>query len=305
MTAVHDAAVVAGFRTGWWLARRLPAPLVKWCFRVGADIAWRRDGRGARRLRWNLARVCPELDERELDLLVRSALRSYLRYWSEAFRLPSLAREDVLGAFYLGGVDVVRQTVADGRGVVLALPHLANYDVAAAWFAYTTNGGLLTIAERLKPDAVYAAFVGYRSSIGMQILAADDPGAFGALQRWLTGAGVVALVADRDLSRGGVEVQFFGHPAKMPPGPAALALRTGAALMPASLWFETDRGRLGRQRGQVGAEVPVTSIKAATQELANAFAESIRQAPADWHMLQRIWPDMPSEGRARRSSRHR
>jgi phosphatidylinositol dimannoside acyltransferase len=110
---------------------------------------------------------------------------------------------------------------------------------------------------------------------------------------------VVALVADRDMSRGGVEVQFFGHPAKMPPGPAALALRTGAVLRPAALWNEADEGRLGRSRGQIGPELPVTSIRGAMQALADAFAASIRAAPADWHMLQRIWPDMPKEGRGR------
>jgi KDO2-lipid IV(A) lauroyltransferase len=299
MTAVRDTAVVAGFRTGWWLVRRLPAPVSRWAFRAAADIAWRRDGRGARRLRWNLARVCPELDEVALDRLVRDALRSYLRYWAEAFRLPAIPPEVVLTAFYLDGVDEVRETTADGRGVVLALPHLANYDLAAAWFAYATEGGLLTIAERLRPDALFAAFVSYRRKIGMEILAADDPTAFSALQRRVEEAGVVALVADRDMSRGGVEVQFFGHAARMPPGPAALALRTGAALRPASLWNGSDRGRLGRSRGQVGPELPVTSIRATTQTLADAFEASIRASPADWHMLQRIWPDMPAEGRPR------
>lgn len=304
MTAVRDTAVVAGFRSGWWLVRRLPAPVSRWAFRTAADIAWRRDGRGACRLRWNLARVCPELDEEALDRLVRDALRSYLRYWAEAFRLAALTRQEVLAAFYLDGVETVRETNADGRGVVLALPHLANYDLAAAWFAYTTDGGLLTIAERLRPAALFEAFVGYRSKIGMEILAADDPTAFSALQRRVEQAGVVALVADRDMSRGSVEVQFFGHPARMPPGPAALALRTGAALRPAALWNESDRGRLGRSRGQVGPEIPVTSIRAATQALADAFAASIRASPADWHMLQRIWPDMPAEGR-RRAVRNR
>ena len=299
MTAARDAAVVAGFRTGWWLVRRLPAPVSRWAFRTAADVAWRRDGHGARRLRWNLARVCPSIDEHALDLLVRDALRSYLRYWAEAFRLPALSRSDVLTSFHLDGIEAVRATTAAGRGVVLALPHLANYDLAAAWFAYTEERGLLTIAERLRPAALFDAFVGYRGRIGMEILAADDPTAFPALQRRVEQAGVVALVADRDMSRGGVEVEFFGHPARMPPGPAALALRTGAALRPAALWNETDQGRLGRSRGQVGPELPVTSIRAATQALADAFAAAIRAAPADWHMLQRIWPDMPAGGRPR------
>lgn len=304
MTAARGTAVVAGFRTGWWLVRRLPTPISRWAFRTAADIAWRRDGRGARRLRWNLARVCPGLDERALDRLVRDALRSYLRYWAEAFRLPALPPEVVLTAFHLDGVEAVRETTAEGRGVVLALPHLANYDLAAAWFAYTTDGGLLTIAERLRPAALFDAFITYRGKIGMEILATDDPTAFSALQRRVEQAGVVALVADRDMSRGGVEVQFFGHPAWMPPGPAALALRTGAALRPAGLWNESDRGRLGRSRGEVGPELPVTSIRAATQALADAFAASIRASPADWHMLQRIWADMPAGGR-RRAVRHR
>jgi lauroyl/myristoyl acyltransferase len=299
MTAVRDSAVVTGFRTGWWLVRRLPAPVTRLAFRTAADVAWRRDGRGARRLRWNLARVCPQLDDRALDRLVRDALRSYLRYWAEAFRLPALARREVLDAFFLDGVEAVRKTTGAGRGVVLALPHLANYDLAAAWFAYTTDGGLLTIAERLRPTELFDAFVEYRSRIGMEIVASDDPTAFSALQRWVEQAGVVALVADRDMTRGGVEVEFFGHPVRMPPGPAALALRTGAALRPAALWNEVDKGRLGRSRGTVGPEIPVTSIRAATQALADAFAASIRASPADWHMLQRIWADMPAEGRRR------
>jgi KDO2-lipid IV(A) lauroyltransferase len=117
------------------------------------------------------------------------------------------------------------------------------------------------------------------------------------MQERLRAGGCVCLVADRDLSTSGVDVEFFGGTARMPAGPAALALSTGAVLLPVALWF-AERG--GGWRGCIHPPVQPppggdrrAAIAAMTQELADAFAESIAEHPADWHMLQRLWSADP------------
>ncbi len=178
-----------------------------------------------------------------------------------------------------------------------------NWDVAGVWLIEHLRrlgrpAAMTTVAERLRPEALFERFLAYRRSLGFEVLAADEGGTapFRALSRRLRDGGVVALVADRDLSRHGVLVEFFGEPTRMPAGPARLAVSTGAALLPVHGWFTPDGWGL-----RFGAPVPVanrTEVTAATQALADQFASGIARHPADWHMLQRFWlADLPAERR--------
>jgi KDO2-lipid IV(A) lauroyltransferase len=304
---VVDRLTETGYAAGWRLVRGLPARAVRPVFRRGADLAVRRDGPGVRRLRANLRRVVgPELPEAELDVLVRKGLRSYARYWLEAFRLPSVPRDEVVATMRLDGVDLLDRCLAEGRGAIVALGHSGNWDHAGAWAAYTGRP-VTTVAERLKPEGLYDRFVAYRESIGITVLplTGGTRQPLDALADRLREGGLVCLVADRDLSRRGVEVSFFDGRTRMPAGPALLALRTGAPLLVARLWFD-ETGTRGSIVGPMpvpagdavapGDAVPqgtgtIARVAAMTQDMADALAEGIAAHPEDWHMLQKLWLD--------------
>jgi len=285
-----------GYAAGWRLVRGVPEPLARWSFARGADLAARRGGPRTRRLRSNLARVRPDADEAELDALTAAGLRSYARYWREAFRLPAMDHEALTRRIdpMVEGREHLDAALATGRGAVIALTHSGNWDVAGLWLV-AHSGRFTTVAERLRPESLYERFVAYRESLGFEILpmtGGEHP--VRGLVRALRAGRVVCLVADRDLSAHGVPVRFFGAPASMPPGPAALAASTGAALLPVACWF-TDDPVAGEGWGfRVHPPVPVpdrSAVPAATQRVADTFAADIAEHPTDWHMLQRVWTD--------------
>jgi lauroyl/myristoyl acyltransferase len=284
-----------GYAAGWRLVRGLPARAVRPVFRGGADLAARRGGPGVVRLRANLRRVIgPEPSEAALDDLVRAGLRSYARYWMEAFRLPAVSADEVVSTMHLDGVDLLDECLALGRGVVVALGHSGNWDHAGAWAAYTGRP-VTTVAERLKPESLYDRFVAYRESIGITVLplTGGTRPPLDTLAERLRAGGLVCLLADRDLSRRGLEVDFFGGRTRMPAGPALLTLQTGASLLVARLWYDET----GSRGSIVGPITPpehgdlATRAAAMTQAVADSLAEGIAAHPEDWHMLQRLWLD--------------
>ncbi|MEU6808785.1 phosphatidylinositol mannoside acyltransferase [Streptomyces sp. NPDC046831] len=277
---------------GWGTVKQLPEPVAVRLGRTIADIAWKQRGTGVRRLESNYARVVPEASPERLAELSRAGMRSYLRYWMESFRLPAWSAERIRAGFDPKDVDILTDGLAAGKGVVLALPHLANWDLAGAWVTTQLRIPFTTVAERLKPETLYDRFVAYRESLGMEVLPHSGGSAFGTLARRLRDGGLVCLVADRDLSASGTEVTFFGERARMPAGPALLAQHTGALLMPATLWYDDSPVMRGRVHPPI--EVPRTGTRAEktsamTQALADVFASGIADHPEDWHMLQRLW----------------
>ncbi|GAA1895053.1 phosphatidylinositol mannoside acyltransferase [Streptomyces sodiiphilus] len=284
---------------GWGAVKRLPEPVAMALGRRIADTATRRRGRGVRQLTANLARAVPDAGTRELDALTRAGMRSYLRYWMESFRLPVWSADRIRASVEIEDLHHLTDGIASDRGVVLALPHTANWDLAGAWLTTALDTPFTTVAERLKPETLYDRFVAYREGLGMEVLP-HTGGAFGTLARRLRHGKLVALVADRDLSSSGVEVSFFGETARMPAGPAVLALQTGALLLPATLWYDSSQVMKGRVHPPV--EVPAEGTRAQkaavmTQAVADCFAAGIAAHPEDWHMLQRLWTaDLPEPG---------
>ncbi|MFC9929257.1 phosphatidylinositol mannoside acyltransferase [Streptomyces sp. NPDC127190] len=277
---------------GWSTVKRLPEPVAVRLGRGIADLAWKRRGKGVRRLEANYARVVPDATPERLAELSRAGMRSYLRYWMESFRLPAWSPERVRAGFDPKDLHHLTDGLASGRGVILALPHLANWDLAGAWVTTKLETPFTTVAERLRPETLYDRFVAYRESLGMEVLPHSGGSAFGTLARRLRDGGLVCLVADRDLSASGVEVDFFGEKARMPAGPALLAQQTGALLLPVTLWYDDSPVLQGRVHPPV--EVPESGSRAEktsvmTQALADAFASGIADHPEDWHMLQRLW----------------
>ncbi|MBC7267282.1 MAG: phosphatidylinositol mannoside acyltransferase [Streptomyces sp.] len=277
---------------GWGTVKKLPEPVAVRLGRTVADVAWRQNGKGVRRLASNYARVVPDASPQRLAELTRAGMRSYLRYWMESFRLPAWSAERVRGGFAPKDVHYLTDGLAAGKGVILALPHLANWDLAGAWVTTELRTPFTTVAERLKPETLYDRFVAYREGLGMEVLPHSGGTAFGTLARRLRDGGLVCLVADRDLSASGVTVDFFGAEARMPAGPALLAQQTGALLLPVTLWYDDSPVMRGRVHPAV--EVPESGTRAEktssmTQALADAFATGIAEHPEDWHMLQRLW----------------
>jgi phosphatidylinositol dimannoside acyltransferase len=294
---MHDLSDRLGarlYRLGWAVVCKMPEGWARWLFTFIADTLWRREGKGVQQLEANLVRVIgPDQPGARLRQLSRAGMRSYLRYWLEVFRLPVIPPERIMAGMHMyGDLDVAMSYLAAGRGVIFALPHMGNYEQAGAWIVRRGAGSFTTVAERLRPESVYDQFVAFRESLGMEVLphsGGADP--FGQLASRLREGRLVCLVCDRDLTAHGVEVEFFGEQARMAAGPAALAVETGAALMPVALWFEGDDWA-----ARIYPEVPVPAhgsradkILAMSQQMAAAFEDGISTHPQDWHMLQKVF----------------
>ncbi|MFE2730240.1 phosphatidylinositol mannoside acyltransferase [Streptomyces sp. NPDC059349] len=292
MSNARERLVDALYGAGWSTVKKLPEPVAVRLGRTIADLAWKRRGKSVLRLESNLARVVPDASPERLKQLSKAGMRSYLRYWMESFRLPSWSADRVRNGFDIDDAHLLTDGLASDKGVILALPHLGNWDLAGAWVTTKLETPFTTVAERLKPETLYDRFVAYRESLGMEVLPHEGGSAFGTLARRLRAGGLVCLVADRDLSESGVEVKFFGDTARMPAGPAILAQQTGALLLPVTLWYDESPVMRGRIHAPI--EVPETGTRAEktsvmTQALADAFATGIADHPEDWHMLQRLW----------------
>ncbi|MER7567237.1 phosphatidylinositol mannoside acyltransferase [Streptomyces sp. NPDC048523] len=301
--SAQDRLTDSLYGLGWGVVKKLPEPVAVRLGRSIADLAWKRRGKGVLRLESNYARVLPDASPQRLAELSRAGMRSYLRYWMESFRLPAWSKDRIKSGFDPKGLHHLTDGLAAGKGVVLALPHMANWDLAGAWVTTKLETPFTTVAERLKPETLYDRFVAYREGLGMEVLPHSGGTAFGTLARRLRDGGLVCLVAERDLSSSGVEVRFFGEATRIPAGPALLAQQTGALLLPVTLWYDDSPVMQGRVHPPV--EVPETGTRAEktsvmAQALADAFATGIADHPEDWHMLQRLWlkdlEPRPSDG---------
>ncbi|WP_206184560.1 phosphatidylinositol mannoside acyltransferase [Thermoactinospora rubra] len=291
--SMMDRAVAAGFAAGWKLVPLLPERLTAKAFERMADRVWRGRGPAVRRLERNLSRVTGLKDE-ELRELSRRGMRSYFRYFHEVFRLPKMSAEEIERRTHVTGDENIWKTLESGRGVVLALPHMGNWDQAGAWLA-GRGQRFTTVAERLRPESLFRRYTAFREGLGMEVLPlTGGPGhTVAVLASRLRRGGVVCLPAERDLTRHGIEVEFFGATTKVPAGPALLAVQTGAALLPAVIWFEGPDWAI-----RIHEEVPVPregtrqeKVAAMAQRLTEFFEKGIAEHPEDWHMLQRLWLD--------------
>lgn len=303
MSRLGDRASVFGYTAGWRAVRHLPERAAYAAFRRIADTAWRRRGPSVQQLEANLVRALGTDDPDALREASRAGMRSYLRYWCEAFRLPDWDRDRIVSRVRIEDEHNLRDPLAAGRGVVAALPHMANWDHAGAW-GCLTGAPVTTVAERLKPEALYERFLAFRVELGMEILpltgGADD--VFVTLADRLGQGRLVPLLADRDLSRRGLEVTLLGERTRMPAGPAALAMRTGAALVPVTLWYEGDEPDHRLVVWFQDEIVPPADVRGAarvihmTQAVADRFSEGIAEHPQDWHMMQQLFlADLPAE----------
>ena len=267
------------YAAGWRLVRLLPARVARALFRLGADLAVRRNGPGVRQLRANLARL-------GAAHRTRDGMRSYARYWCETFRLRAADGPRMVAGTTVTNAAPFHEALDTGRGLIVALSHSGNWDAAGVWLIETLRRRGLdpvftTVGQRLRPESVYRRFVAHRAALGFDMV---EEGAYRALLRRLRDGGVVCVLADRDVLGASLDVVLLGEPARLPSGPARLAALTGATLLPTRLGFSPDGWTIA-----FAAPVAVPDVEKATQALGDALMELVADDPTGWHVLQPLW----------------
>ncbi|NNE74500.1 MAG: phosphatidylinositol mannoside acyltransferase [Acidimicrobiales bacterium] len=274
-------------------ARRLPRSTGQ-RFAVAAGRMVRRFDRDRRAVvEQNLRRIIgDELDEARLPALVDEVFTNYARYYHESFRLPALSVDELDAGYTQTGYHRLLDARENGHGPILALPHLGSWEWAGFWLHRVGGLNVTAVVERLDDEEVFDWFVDLRHQLGMNIVSVG-PGAGSALIEAIKRLDVVVLLCDRHVGEGSaVEVEFFGERAKLPAGPATLALRTGAPLLPTAV-YTTPTGCHGIARPAIPVEREGkfrADVQRITQLLAYELEIMIRKAPTQWHVLQPIWP---------------
>ncbi len=295
--SLAERATASAFSLGWRAGRAMDSRPARAAFDVGADLGWRRGGPTVDRFRANLRRVVgPQVSDSDLDALTRRGIRSYARYFREVFWLPTTQPEVVTRRTHVYGEENLAGPRAAGRGIVCALPHSGNWDAAAVAYLDMFGPPLTVVAERLRPESLYRRFAAYRESLGMVVLplTGGDRPSGRLLATTLRAGGTICLLCERDLSSSGVPVRFFGELITVPPGPALLAVQTGAALIPTVAGFDGDDWRMEFFPEVVvgGPDAPKRlrdKVTQAMQKVVDQFAVGVSDAPQDWHMVQRLW----------------
>jgi phosphatidylinositol dimannoside acyltransferase len=294
MPNLRDDLVRGIYRLGWAGAGRIPPRVARPIFAALSRIVVWRHRKPVRQLRRNLAAATGKPVD---DQLARAAIASYLRTFHEVLALPHWSRAKVAGQVRVPDVERLRAVYAS-RGVVVALPHSGNWDLAGAW-ACGAGLPVTTVAEQL-PDASYSAFVRFRERLGMEVLSHRGTDTVPRLVEAIGRGRVICLIADRDLNQAGVLVDWRGTRVTLPVGPALVARRSGAALIPAVCRY------VGREMQiRLGPEIMASEhgpgragLTAMTQQVATFFAGEIASQPEDWHMFQPFFAPPPSEVRA-------
>jgi lauroyl/myristoyl acyltransferase len=282
------------------LAMALPESIGRRLFDAGGLAAFHLVPGARRVVEANLSRVLGRDPESPLvRATAREAFRSYARYWFDTFHARVLPAEEIVRRLTCEGEEHLARAVEEGRGGVLALPHLGNWDVAAKW-VHGRGWNITAVAETLRPERLFRLFFRHREELGMGVVPLADEQKVGQeLIRLLGENHFIALVADRDLKGRGVDVEMFGERRKLPAGPALLALASGSPLFACGVYdigedwlIHIDPVPVERT-GDMRADVT-----AVTRELAARFERSIAAAPIQWHMFQPAWDRAEEEGSA-------
>ncbi|WP_432494403.1 phosphatidylinositol mannoside acyltransferase [Kineococcus gypseus] len=309
MSGPRERLTTGALRLGRHLAPAVPEPLALALAERAADRVHARGGPRVEQLRANLRLARPGAPPQELDALVREGLRSYARYWCDLLRLPGWSRQRTVGSVREVGAQPLREVLRSGRGAVGFLGHLGNWDHAAAWSAVEL-APVVTVAERLRPEALFDDFVALRRRLGTEVLPLGDPATFPALVRRARDGAFVPLLADRDLSGSGVPVDLLGRRVRVAAGPALLSLLSGAPLFPLACWYDGPARRPRTLVVEVGAQVHpppadpalgareqrAAAVAAMTQQCADALSAAVRAHPQDWHVLQPLAEASAGEG---------
>ena len=285
-----------GYSLAWALVKKLPDNLTKKLFQKFAEIAYEKDVKGVQQLRSNLSFMLDlKTDSLELENLVKEGMKTYFRYWQELFRLPVWTKNYVNQNIRIIGLQYLQDTFQAKKPFITAMPHMGNWDAAGFW--YTHNfGELTTVAERLKPESLFKKFVKFRNAFGAEVIPTEgETDIFMQLIRRAKEGRMIALVADRDITKNGIEISYAKSKTTFPVGPAAIATILNGSIVPMSSFYDekniltleffpplTPDQNLSKEE----------NIKSLTQKLADIFEREIKNHPKDWHMLQKVWKDV-------------
>ena len=274
------------------VARSLPEPVVGVLGPGVAELVALWPGEQRTMVERHQLRVDPGLAGAALRRRVRDVFRSYGRYYAESFRLPTIPPAELDRRLTHEGLEHIDAARARGVGPLLVLPHLGSWEWCAYWLTRVRQVPLTAVVEPLEPPELHDWFVRFRERIGMHIVPLG-PHAGRSLVAAIKRVDVIALLCDRDIGGGGAEVMFFGEKTTLPSGPAVLALRTGAPLLPTAVY---DRPG-GHHHAVVRPPIPVErrgsvrdDVARTTQAMADELEALIRRGPEQWHLLQPNWP---------------
>jgi phosphatidylinositol dimannoside acyltransferase len=292
------AVTVGGYRAGSLLARMVPGVVASGLANpigFGANVV---NPQRRAMIERHLRRVNPTWSRLRLRAAVQDAFESYARYWVESLRLPSLSARTVAAGIDVTNYEHIAAARAEGTGVILALPHLGGWEWAGRWLA-DRGDPVTVVVERIEPPELFDWFAELRAKLGMTVVGLGADAGRATLQA-LKRNEIVCLLSDRNIGGGGVDVEFFGEHTKLPAGPATLALRTGAPILPVAVYFtRSPDGHLGVVRPPLAAErrgALREDVSRITQHLAAELEHLIRRAPEQWHLFQPNWPSDPGYG---------
>lgn len=283
-----------GYNLAWTLLKFLPEKLGRKLFSQLADRIYQANKRSVQQLRANLKQVT-KLSGTDLEDLVKLGVNSYFKYWYEAFVLTTWSKKKITQFYTMSNKAELERIISQYPRVVIALPHMGNWDAAAYWFT-TSFRPLTTVAEKLSPVKLYEKFVKFRTRLGVEVLPLErNSDLFHQLLARLKSQRIIALLSDRDISRTGIKVNFFNAEAAMPAGPAALAYAGDAIVVTIKIYNSPTGKILSEIRDVLAIDKNLTrelAIEDLTQRMAKSFEAMITEHPQDWHLMQRLWPEV-------------
>ena len=285
--------MTALYRLGALAARSLPGPVAAVLPSIAAFplnlVLRKKRSMVQRHMRRSLG---PGHGDKAVKTAARKAFASYARYWIESFRLPTRSDKQLSRGIEVPDYRFVEEALNRGNGVILALPHLGGWEWAGFWMATVNKLPITVVVEPIEPPQLFSWFANFRSKLGMNVVPLS-PSAGTEIAAALKRNEIVCLLCDRDISGGGIEVTFMGEPTTLPGGPALMALRTGAAVLPTAVYFEPNGKHLGLVRPPLDVSRNGTikeDVMRVTSQLAEELEFLIRQDPEQWHLFQPNWP---------------
>ncbi len=232
-----------------------------------------------------------ELSRKELNDFISQTFESYAHYWLNTFRLVDLTKEELESTFSYDGWEFIESALKKDSGVILVLPHLGAWEWGGLWISKIKDVPVSAVVEPLEPPELFEWFKRTRNALGMDIISLGSDAGSQVLKA-ISDKQLIVLVSDRDVGGSSVEVEFFGEKTFLPAGPATLALRTGATLLPVAV-YNKDNGCHGVVRPAISLERKGqfrSDVQRITQIIADEMELLIRKAPEQWHLMQPNWP---------------
>ena len=287
-----SSGALAGYRLASTLARRIPEGAGRPLARAAGRLVGRLDASRRRQVVRHVRRVRgADLPATALRRATGRVFASYADYWYRSLRLPTMGVAELGDRFSIDGYRHLEEARTAGSGTILALPHLGTWEWAGVWLARVQRVPVSAVVERLEPPELFEWFRELRAALGIEVIPLGE-GAGAQVLRSLADGRVVCLLSDRLVGGSGVDVEFFGETTSLPAGPATLALRSGASLLPVGV-YDTPDGCHAIVRPPVSAERTGRlrdDVVRVTVALAAELEWLIGRAPNQWHLVQPNWP---------------